>query len=470
MSLKPFDFQTEAVRHLSKQKSRLVGDDMGLGKTLTALLLDKVNRRELRKAKNYKGPLRTLIVCPRSTFEDAWIKTIQEVAPNAEIIVIDRKNRAPFIREATSNPGKNGYYIVHWAALRLMPELRKVWWFHIIADEVHHAKNRKAKQTRALKMLRTEYKTGLTGTPADDYPQDLWSILHWLWPTYYRSYWKFFNDYVVSVKVTDKEDENRNTGYHKVVGVKNVEHLQKEIKPFFIRRLKDDVLKELPPKTYSIRWVDLKPEQRRAYNQMRNNMIAWIGQQEDTPIVAPVVVAMLTRLQQFALAYMQELEDGSYQLTEPSSKLDELMCILQEHSNQLVVFTSSVQMINLASNRLDNANVSHVVYTGSVKDNLAKERLKAFQQGKVQVFLASIAFAYQGINLQNSSTSVFLDRTWKHTWNKQAEDRQRRLGQTSAVQVIDIMARDTVDAVKRDKVELKWSWVREMLGDISSGK
>jgi SNF2 family DNA or RNA helicase len=184
----PFDFQKEAVAKLSRQKSRLLGDDMGLGKTDQAIWIDQENR------KGREGRIKTLIVAPKSVLP-AWQEALERET-NGPIYIIDPKKRAEF-EKAASDGRKPGYFLCHWEALRLMPGLRNVDWFHIVADEVHRAKSRKAQQTQALKSLRTEYKTGLSGTPADNAPQDLWSIVNWLWPSFYTSYWSFLKHYCV---------------------------------------------------------------------------------------------------------------------------------------------------------------------------------------------------------------------------------------------------------------------------------
>src|SRR5512139_1670630 len=152
--LLPRSFQAEAIEKLSKPKitSRLIGDEMGLGKTVTALFLDKRNREM-----NPTGPFkRTLIVCPLAVVA-SWEHHIKWLhGSNARVVSINPKDRGAFIRALKQ---QHDFYIIHWEGLRLLRKEMAVYkWFHIIADEAHRAKNRKAQQTLALKMLKSFYK------------------------------------------------------------------------------------------------------------------------------------------------------------------------------------------------------------------------------------------------------------------------------------------------------------------------
>lgn len=503
------DFQQTTIDRFLKVKGVLIGDDMGLGKTVQAIDLDW--QRRLNGA---KGP--TLILTRLSVVPE-WENHYEWMLPNLlRTVVLNPKDRAAFVRAIERGDGD--VYIMHWDALRLIAkDLYKVRWLHIIADEVHAIKNRKTKVTRALKTLRTEYKTGLSGTPADNKPHDLWSILNWLYPSNFRSYWNFYKMYV-------KYEIDPVHGYHKVTGVRNIEHLQKQMKSFYIRRRKEEVAKELPDKTYNTRWVELTPTQRRMYDDMKKKQLAWVGAQEGKPLAAPAVVAKLVRLQQFALAtidvkmvkkrfrsknydvnlvaehlnafpynadihpnevdaYLKkypgtQLPDDDryhkwiekvvpqYFLIDPSSKLDEAMAILEESDEPKVFFSQSKQMINMFGERLKQAGISHRLLTGDVKDlEERRQMVKDFQAGKVRVFAGTIAAGGIGITLHRSSHVIFFDRAWSPSWNRQAEDRLHRIGQKNAVLVTDIMARKTIDMGRWQHIQQKWTWLQMILGD-----
>lgn len=339
-------------------------------------------------------------------------------------------------------------------------------WFHIIADEIHRAKNRKAIQTRALKSLKTQFKSGLSGTPADNAPQDLWSVLNWLYPKKYTSYWRHVRLYCEEKEVEGKGGAT----FKQVVGpnTTTTPQLLAEMSPWYIRRLKKDVRTELPAKYYTQRWVELSPVQRRVYNQMKKSMVAWIGEHEDTPLTAGIVVAQLVRLQQFALATpIIDPDTGKVTLTEPSSKLDDLMEILDDNpTEQFIVFSQFKSVINLVAQRLARNKISCGRYTGEIRNQQTRDAtVEAFQRGDLRVFAGTIAAGGESITLTAASTVVFLDRHWSPAKNNQAEDRAHRIGQKDAVQVIDIMAKNTVDLGRHAKIATKWAHLQYLLGD-----
>lgn len=476
--MKLYPFQREMVDRFVDVPAVLCGDDMGLGKTFEALALD-LRRRTTKLAGKRQYHYKTLIVCPLSVVS-SWQAHIAMIWPQARVAVIDPKNRQTLI-DALQKPYH--YYIVHWEGVRLISELRSIDWYHVVADEVHRAKNRKAQQTQALKKLRTSYRTGLSGTPADNNPQDLWSVLNWLYPKVWTSYWSF-ERYFVKVQrhttgtctAADCYDYHKH-GFTKVVGVANVEELHDNMKDYYMRRTKQEVIKDLPEKYYTQIEVDLIPRQRRIYEEMKRDMLAWIGKHEEEPIAAPVVIAQLVRLQQFALAYAEletvtRMKDGErvavqrVKLSEPSSKIDALCDIIEDNpEQQIVVFSQSKQAIRLVKARMDRMKVSCIEFTGDTTPEDRTQAVKDFQAGNVRVFAGTIAAGGEGITLTAASIVVFLDRAWNPSRNRQAEDRLHRIGQKNAVQVIDIVAKDTVDAGRLQHINLKWSWLKELLGD-----
>src|SRR6266571_3129982 len=302
-------FQIQAVNKLASVPARLLGDDMGLGKTVEAIALDKETRKQAEQkfpgAKNFP----TLVIAPMSCLDDPWASHFETWDPGRKICVIDRRNRTPFANAIKKN--SHDTYICHWDVLRLMPELTERRWLHVIADEVHRAGNRDSQQTQALKAIKTLYKTGASGTPAQTRPQDLWSILNWLYPKKFSSYWRFFNYYVIQKTHTagwctaDGCEKYHKRQFREILGIANEDELHDSMKDFYIRRLKEEVAPELPDKYYSTVHVDLDPSQRRAYNQMRDDMLAWIGEHENEPLAAPAAIAKLVRLQQLSAAYAE---------------------------------------------------------------------------------------------------------------------------------------------------------------------
>jgi SNF2 family DNA or RNA helicase len=505
---KLLDFQQEDVDKLKSKRARLCGNEPGTGKTYVGIALDQLNRAgdgndKVNLAELFKGKaMKTLVVVPKSVLS-SWDEHLMELTED-DIYLCDTKNRHRILAHLKDRR-RGGYFIVTWDFIRLeVDALEKIHFLHVIADEVHYAKGRKSQQTRALKRIPCIYKTGLSGTPADNAPQDLWSILNWLWPKYYSAYNPFVDAYV--------EYETTEEGFKKLAGpnMENLPILHKEMEPWFTRRLKKDVLQDLPDKYYTRVWVDLDPKQRKAYDQMAKVMIAWVDQHKEEldrndPIIAKAAVSQLVRLQQYACGYVVPLigDDGGYvykrkhkghkrgectyddvplgeleawegqpcrdvqqfEVLDPSSKLDWIMEYLNNTDHQVVIWSHFKSVIYLLEKRLLKAGITYGTLTGDVNQAGREEAIRRFQTGQARVFIGTIAAGGTGIQLQNANTSIFIGRTWSPSKNTQAEDRQHRIGQKNAVQVIDLMARNTVDLGQHQKIAMKTKWLAMMLGD-----
>ena len=182
------------------------------------------------------------------------------------------------------------------------------------------------------------------------------------------------------------------------------------------------------------------------------------------PVPAPVAVAKLTRLRQFAAAFAYRDDEGKMRMAEPSCKLDALMELLEDTDEPLVVYSQFKQLIRMAEKRLDDEKISYVSLTGDTPNEARGELVQKFQSGQSRVFLATTRAGGVGITLHRASTVVFLDRSWSPADNLQAEDRLHRIGQKNAVQVIVIQSNGTVDREVEARLELKWSWIRSILG------
>lgn len=475
--IKLYPFQQYTLDRFHDVRSVLVGDDMGLGKTIQAVALDRERRiRQPDLTKNGK----TLIVAPLGVHTN-WRDHFEKYT-DLSVTRINPRNREAFLEEVYL--GTFDVYICHWEALRLMPELAERHWLHVVGDEVHKIQGPKTKVTLSFKEIPATFKTGLSGTPAFDKPDDLWSVLNWLYPTFWTSYTAYFDRYVLWV------DYN---GYKTVIGVANEKELQEQMRGFYIRRLKTEVLTELPDKYYEQIYVDLHPKQRRAYNQMRDSMLAWVGENEDQPLNTTVVLAQLTRLQQFAAAYgyiekviknrlipqpspnggppgppiLTPVEDFVLRLMDPSSKIDAALDIIYgAGNNQIVFFSQYSQLIDLFISRLHKQRISCVKYTGDTSNKDREKAKHGFAAGEFQIFAATIGAGGTGLDeLKVSSTCVFFDRDWSYSNNNQAEDRLWRMGQKNAVQIIDIIAANTVERKRLDKIDMDWTLIKQLLGD-----
>ena len=441
-----YPYQQEAVERMLASESFLLADEMGLGKTVSSLW-------EIRERGRTQGVNRVLIVCPKSVIS-VWQDHIAWLLPKAE--------RFGSVREmlAMGFSTHIQFVVTNYEQVRINNSAyMKVFWDYVISDEAHYLKNRKALRTRATKRLRAKYKRALSGTPMVNRPDELWSILNWLYPSRFKSYWRYFEYFVRYVQLVGPHGS-----YKKIIGPKNVDELKEILAPFMLRRLKRDVLKELPEKYYTHLRVQMSPQQRRAYEEMRKESLAWVGSHEDEPVPAPMVVARLTRLRQFAAAYAYRDDEGNMRMSEPSCKLDALMELLEDTEEPIVVYSQFKQMIKMAEVRLAKAKIPYVSLTGDTANTERGPLVERFQSGKARVFLGTTKAGGVGITLHRASTVVFLDRSWSPADNLQAEDRLHRIGQKNAVQVIIIQSDAKVDQDVEKKLELKWSWIKMLLG------
>jgi SNF2 family DNA or RNA helicase len=484
-----FDFQKETVTRLFEKRGILIAHDMGLGKTVTTIALDVIRRER------FDQKARTLIICPLSVINN-WATHFAKWAPHLKVCVINNKNRKPFMTDMEESfTSGSGYdvFIMHYPAIRLEPNVARFPWFHVVCDEVHALQDRKSSQSKNVKLIPAFYKTGLSGTPVFNKPDDLWSILNWLYPKYWKSYWGYFKRYIKWVEYD---------GYRTVVGVNNEEELQEQIANFYSRIKKEEVLKDLPDKYYSTVRVQLHPLQAKAYKQMKKDMLAWVGQHEDEPVNAPVVLAQLTRMQQFASAYaeieytpirenfehltgyekdmpeddffaklgIKEDNKDYYKsriiLSEPSSKIDAVMEIIKNTDEPIAVFSQFAQMVTLLAKRLEKEGISHGLYTGATSKDDRDRMVDEFQAGNLKVFCGSIKAGGVGITLTAASTIVILNREWAESLNEQVIDRLHRIGQKNAVHVIDIVSEGTIDVERNMGIAMNWKVIKKLLGEL----
>lgn len=439
------EFQRKDVEKASKVPGFYCGNDMGLGKTYEAIALDYVRRKQ------HDTAWRTLIVAPLSLHEQ-WESTLADVT-GLPIRRVNRKNRDLLMaREAA-------YYIVHWEVLAKMPELADNMWLHIIADEAHRMKNRKAQQTKALKKLPVAYKTALTGTPMENgRPDEMWSTLNWLYPKKFSSYWNFFYE-----MVDYEEDEY---GYQKVVGPRRPQLLNAMIRPFFVEHLKkrrccelhpQGAQADMPDKVVTDRWVDLPHDQRKMYDSLEKEMIALT---DDGFIVAQNSGAMVTRLQQLAISKI----DSEGNMVGPSPKIQELLNIIDDGSRdqQYVVASQYSQAIGLVRDAMQVNSIPYAQITGAEPQEARDAAVAAFRAGDVKVLGCTIGAGGVGLNLQNANEVIFIDSTWSPGKNEQMEDRVWRIGQTKKCHITYIRSRGTIDEAKAGTLRNKVDWIERI--------
>jgi SNF2 family DNA or RNA helicase len=489
----------------------LLLDDMGTGKTVQAIKAIE------KRAQDGKDPFPALIVCPNSMVRK-WRSEFNFWFPEARVEILDGSRVKKLKAIERIRTGESDVLVANWEALRhhsrLAPygsvrlqgckvcdpaekreqrlcarcpkELNEIEWHSIIADEAHRAKDPKAQQTRALWALRTEkttFRVVATGTFIANDPGDAWAQLHFASPISFPAKTKYTDRYL--------ETSFNPFGGMDILGLKEANKAEffSIIDPHLLRRSKEEVLPQLPPKMYEVREVDMTPKQKKAYDQMVATMVAEMENGDHAVAVDPIV--MRTRLLQFSSATGADVQvsfapdpvTGEMKrrekviLDEPSNKIDALMDILDETGSPrtrdgrwlkpVVVFAQSTQLIELASKRLEKAGIPHGLVTGNVSTIERQMHVDAFQEGKYQAILCQVQAGGTGITLTAADTLVFIQNTDSSVDRKQAEDRIHRIGSEvhSSVHIIDIRSIGTIEENQEWNLAMKQGRLQELLRD-----
>lgn len=346
-------------------------------------------------------------------------------------------------------------------------------WDMVILDEAHRIKNRDAQWTIQLKKLNARYKHIMTGTGFINNPAEMWSLLHFLHKERWPSYWQFFENYVDYY--IDGRGQRVVTGLNK----RNAPAFRAMRKRLGPRRMKMEVFKDMKEPIFTRVDVELSRVQRRMYNEIKQNLRALDEMGE--PIDSPNVLSMLNRLRQISVAtpvkvgehYDAKLDRviQEIKLTEPSSKLDAVMELLEnlewseEGKEQVVIFSNFRDPIELLKVRLNRAHISYIHMQQKDNDRTRYEKWAIeFPKKEHQVFLSTLQLGSESINLTPAQTCIFLDRSWSPKDNEQGVARVWRPGQTGTAHIIHIEATRTTDQRIEKKTHEKLGWFKEIFG------
>lgn len=493
-----YSFQKVGVQFMTTAKRVLCCDDLGLGKTREAIAT------VMQHYINGTDPFPILVVAPNST-KKGWKREFETVWPGLTVNIIE--GTAAKKKKLFTEPAH--VLIMNWESLRshsrLAPygntalkkcqehggkdpkitptkcqvhprELNSIDFNTVIADEVHKAKDGSSQQTRALKYAtgNADIRIGLTGTPIANSLVDLWSILNWLSPEEWPSKTRYIDRFV--------EMSHDMWGYEKVIGF--IPGMQEEFfqsfDPRMIRRTKESVLDQLPPIVYEKRTIEMSPKQKKAYNQMRDQMIAELDAGSDTLVVTNAMVK-IGRLLQFASSYAEaEVEPYTDEVTgeikyktqvtliNPSNKVDAFMNDIEDFgSNQIVVFAASRQLIELLSEAMNKKNIEHGLITGKIDLDERQAYIDRFQKGEFQFMLVTTGAGGTGLTLTAANTAVFLQRPWSVVDSQQSEARVRRIGSEihDKITIIDYVSLDTADETVLEALTKKDEMLQVILRD-----
>lgn len=346
-------------------------------------------------------------------------------------------------------------------------------WDFCIVDEAHRLKGRDNKWTHCIKRIKSPHKHIMTGTGFINRPDEIWSLLNFLDKTQFGSYNRFVEHFC------EFEDY---TGFRKIVGVKEdeKENFRTLVRAWGVRRTLDEVMPHIQKPIHMRYDVNLSPIQRRMYNEIKAELKALDAKGE--PFHSPNVLSALQRLRQICVATPEVISDTfdekeqrrviRIKLVEPSSKLDQLMEIIEElewddeNKQQLVVFSNFKDPLTLLKARLEKAEVPYIHMDVSDND---EERYKKwfveFPKKEHKVFMSTLQLGGESINLTSARHVVFLDRSWSPKDNSQGIGRIRRPGQEGQPVVINIEANGTTDQKLEHVNAVKQGWFNEVFGN-----
>lgn len=345
-------------------------------------------------------------------------------------------------------------------------------WDMVIIDEAHRIKNGDAQWTRNIKKIRAQFKHAMTGTGFINDPSEIWSLLNWLYPKTYTSYWKFREKYCLEAEMG---------GYRKVIGI-DPEH-EEEFKDLIgrigVRRTMLECFPNIQKPIETKIPVELNGIQRKMYEEIKMDLMTLDAQ--GVPLHSPNVLSMLNRLRQICVATPEVTGDHydpvldkrvvSVKLKEPSTKLDAVMETIEgmewdkDRKDQVVVFSAFRDPLELLKVRLEKKNIPYLHLHAGMND---QDRYKMWHdewpKKEHRVFLCTLAVGSESINLTSAHRAIFLDQSWSPKDNSQAIGRIYRPGQTQVAQIIHIHADGTIDDRIMNKNEEKKGWFRQLFG------
>lgn len=421
-------YQIDGAQWLEKLRQMhlngILADDMGLGKTLQAITVITQNKID------HPDGL-TLIVSPTSLIYN-WKEEITRFNPRLTALVVDG---TPTQRKKLIKDIKDYDVIVtSYSLLQKDIEQYQAYNFdYAILDEAQHIKNRGTRNAKSVKLIKARHRLILTGTPIENSLDELWSLFDFLMPGLLSTYDRFIEKYIRS---PSQEKGN------------NLENLRRKLSPFILRRMKKDVLEELPPVSEIIYYCHLSDAQKelyRSYAESARKELSQLVQKEGFDKVQIHVLATLTRLKQIcchpAIFAKENAELGD------SAKYDMLMELIQnliQSKHKAVVFSQYTRMLNIIRQDLKKMGIPFEYLDGSSKNRL--DIVKRFNEDEtIPIFLVSLKAGGVGLNLVGADTVIHYDMWWNPAVENQATDRVHRIGQLNNVSSYKLVTLNTIE-------------------------
>lgn len=402
----------------------ILADDMGLGKTLQVIAF-------LLSEKKEKGSFPSIVIVPTSLVYN-WESEIKKFAPDLKVLIIvgDKLERNKLIEDI------NNYDIVitSYPLIRRDIELYKdINFRYCILDEAQHIKNPNSLNAKSVKSIKATNYFALTGTPMENSLMELWSIFDFLMPGYLLSKKKFTERY--EKPIVREQDSNA------------LKDLNIHIKPFILRRVKKDVLKELPDKIEQKIVVDMTKEQKKVYIAYLKSIKGEIEEEINHKGFNKSqikILAGLTRLRQICChprMFIENYEGESGKL----SFLKEILIDAIDGGHRILLFSQFTSMLSIIKDMLDGEGIQYMYLDGSTDVMKRGKLVEDFNKGIGEVFLISLRAGGTGLNLTGADMVIHFDPWWNPAVEEQATDRAHRIGQENTVQVIKLITKGTIE-------------------------
>jgi len=414
----------------------VLGDEMGLGKTVQSIAL--VMMLLARRKSADRSPV--LIVCPKSLTGN-WRAEFERFAPHLKVVISQGSGRAATLKSVES------YDVIittYQLVVRDLEVLRKLSWALLLLDEASYIRNPDTDASKAVRSLQCNARVALTGTPVENSTRDLWAIYQFALPGYLGSREHF----------KERFEQPIQGGMDTPAGLSASERLKKLLRPYFLRRTKREVLKDLPEKIEQILWCDPSPAQAEVYRRLLEEgreEIKAARKRSGQGGAKMTMFTVLLRLRQVCCDLrLTGLQKDTLTGLEPDDLSGKWPMLLEridailEGGGKVLIFSQFVQYLKLVREALESRQISYAYLDGSSQDREAQ--VKSFQTEKGRrVFLISLKAGGYGLNLTAADHVILLDPWWNPAVESQAIDRAHRIGQQRVVTAYRLAMRGTVE-------------------------
>ncbi len=426
----------------------ILADDMGLGKTLQVISVLLQAKEELQQ-----GGV-SLIVSPASLIYN-WKEEILKFAPQLRTLVINGGQTER--KHLLENYGDYDVLITSYDLLkRDIAEYEDKQFLYQIIDEAQYIKNHTTAAAKAVKCIQSKTKYALTGTPIENRLSELWSIFDYLMPGFLYGYETFRKE--LESPITKNKEEVAST------------RLKRMVSPFIMRRLKQDVLKELPDKLEEIQYTVFEEKQQKLYDGQVVHMQELLKKQSGEEFAKNklLILAELTKLREICCDPGLLYENYSGESAKRTLCMD-LVKRAIEGEHRILIFSQFTSMLSLLEQDLNREGIAFYTITGGTKKEERIRLVKQFNEGAVPVFLISLKAGGTGLNLVGADTVIHYDPWWNQAAQNQATDRAHRIGQKKVVTVYKLIAKNSIEEKIVKMQELKKNLADEILNGETGG-